>query len=84
MRGRRPQKIKKNLGEGRFDPCCGSCAKVLEGAVIEFNVEHESLALSLYVMITLNLLVDWLSDVDVHCSRGDPWRLVVIEQFLLR
>jgi hypothetical protein len=84
MRGRTSKKkIEKVRDECLFDARCGSGTKILQGTVVEFQVEHEGVASLLYAGVSPNLLIDWLSNVDAHCPLGDFLRLLLIKRLSL-
>ncbi len=56
MRGRTSKKVIEKVDECLFVAHCGLGAKVREGAVVEFHIEHEGAASLLYVGVSPNLL----------------------------
>jgi hypothetical protein len=59
-----------------------SFCKVLESVIIVFQVEHKCVAVFLIPRVSPNLLIHWLSSVNVHDPPGDLWHLILIKEYL--
>jgi hypothetical protein len=59
-----------------FDIRMGSLAKIWEGVVVEFQIEHpKCLQAILHFGVSLDLLVDWLHNINMQCP---SWLFLVL------